>query len=84
VHEDWNIINSTSLLELKKIYILFPVCYGFLVLQDVVYSFEQSLNSILHPPFLVFVTQVSICKLVMICNGKYKKEKGACGPLIIV
>jgi hypothetical protein len=30
----------------------------------VVYSFQQSLDSSLHPPFIVFVTQVMWCELV--------------------
>jgi hypothetical protein len=30
----------------------------------VVYSFEQSFNSILHPPIMVFVTQVMVCELI--------------------
>jgi hypothetical protein len=30
----------------------------------VVFGFEQSLNSSLNPPFMVFVTQVKVCELI--------------------
>jgi hypothetical protein len=30
----------------------------------VVYGFEQNCNSNLHPPFMVFVTQVMVCELI--------------------
>jgi hypothetical protein len=31
----------------------------------IVYGFEQSLNSRLHPPFMVFFTQVMVCELIL-------------------
>jgi hypothetical protein len=29
-----------------------------------VYGFEQRLNSSLHPPFMVFITQIMVCELI--------------------
>jgi hypothetical protein len=31
----------------------------------VVYGFEQRLNFSLHPPFMVFVTQIMVCELIL-------------------
>jgi hypothetical protein len=30
----------------------------------VVYGFEQSLNSSIHPPFMVFITKKMVCELI--------------------
>jgi hypothetical protein len=53
-------LNFKELISFCKSHVLILLVGGGLD----VYGFEQSLNSSLHPPFMVSVTQVMVCELI--------------------
>jgi hypothetical protein len=52
-----NAINSAGLYQFQINYQFLQLTWSYHLRAADVYVFEQSLNSSLHPPFMVFITQ---------------------------